>query len=55
MEPWRIRAISEKSPVVHEDAKTERGPESQHQPGVPQATVTKYEWTSKIYAGTVRV
>src|SRR5215813_14363428 len=30
------------------------GPDSQRQPGVPQGTVTKYEWTSKIYAGTVR-
>ena len=30
------------------------GPDSQRHPGVPQGTVTKYEWTSKIYAGTVR-
>src|SRR5437660_7172293 len=30
------------------------GPDSQRQPGVPQAKVTKYEWTSKIYPGTVR-
>ena len=30
------------------------GPDSQRQPGVPQGTVTKYEWTSKIYPGTVR-
>src|ERR1043165_6826131 len=30
------------------------GPDSQRQPGVPQGTVTKHEWTSKIYSGTVR-
>ena len=30
------------------------GPDSQRQPGVPQGKVTKYEWTSKIYPGTVR-
>jgi len=30
------------------------GPDSQRQPGVPQGTVTKYQWTSKIYPGTVR-
>src|SRR3954467_11440494 len=30
------------------------GPDSQRQTGVPQGTVTKYEWTSKIYPGTVR-
>src|SRR5581483_5031296 len=30
------------------------GPDSQRQPGVPQGTVTKYQWTSKIYSGTVR-
>lgn len=30
------------------------GPDSQRQPGVPQGTVTKYTWSSKIYPGTVR-
>jgi gluconolactonase len=30
------------------------GPDSQRQPGVPQGTVTKYSWTSKIFPGTVR-
>ncbi len=30
------------------------GPDSQRQPGVPQGTVTKYTWTSKIFPGTVR-
>lgn len=31
------------------------GPDSQRQPGVPQGTVTKYEWSnSRIYPGTVR-
>lgn len=30
------------------------GPDSQRQTGVPQGTVTKYTWTSKIYPGTVR-
>ena len=30
------------------------GPDSQRQPGVPQGKVTKHEWTSKIYPGTVR-
>src|SRR5712692_9013579 len=30
------------------------GPDSQRQPGVPQGKVTKLEWTSKIYPGTVR-
>ena len=30
------------------------GPDSQRQANVPQGKVTKYEWTSKIYPGTVR-
>jgi len=30
------------------------GLDSQRQTGAPQGTVTKYEWTSKIYPGTVR-
>ena len=30
------------------------GPDSQRQPGVPQGKVTRYEWTSRIYPGTVR-
>src|SRR5437588_2554830 len=30
------------------------GADSQRQPGVPQGKVTKHEWTSKIYPGTVR-
>src|SRR4026209_2286011 len=30
------------------------GPDSIRQPGVPQGKVTKYEWKSTIYAGTVR-
>src|SRR5579862_4859746 len=30
------------------------GPDSQRQPGVPQGTVTKYTWTSRIFPGTVR-
>jgi gluconolactonase len=30
------------------------GPDSQRQPGVPQGKVTKHEWTSHIYPGTVR-
>lgn len=30
------------------------GPDSQRQPGVPQGKVTKHQWTSKIYPGTVR-
>lgn len=30
------------------------GPDSQRQPGVPQGTVTKHTWTSKIFPGTVR-
>ena len=30
------------------------GPDSHRQAGVPQGKVTKYEWTSKIYPGTVR-
>jgi gluconolactonase len=30
------------------------GPDSQRQSSVPQGTVTKYEWTSKIYSGTIR-
>ena len=30
------------------------GPDSHRQPNVPQGKVTKYEWTSKIYPGTVR-
>src|SRR5258705_11595529 len=30
------------------------GPDSQRQTGVPQGKVTKHEWTSRIYPGTVR-
>src|ERR1043165_2107989 len=30
------------------------GPDSERHPGVPQGKVTKYEWSSKIYPGTVR-
>jgi len=30
------------------------GPDSFRQPNVPQGKVTKYEWASKIYAGTTR-
>src|SRR5262245_12800551 len=30
------------------------GPDSQRQAGVPQGNVSKHEWTSKIYPGTVR-
>lgn len=30
------------------------GPDSQRHPGVPQGKVTKHEWVSKIYPGTVR-
>ena len=30
------------------------GPDSQRQPGVPQGVVTKYEWRSTIFPGTVR-
>src|SRR2546425_5718663 len=30
------------------------GPDSVRQANVPQGKTTKYEWTSKIYAGTVR-
>ena len=30
------------------------GPDSQRQPGVPQGTLTKHTWTSRIYPGTVR-
>ena len=30
------------------------GPDSQRQQNVPQGTVTKYSWRSKIYPGTVR-
>jgi gluconolactonase len=30
------------------------GPDSQRQPSVPQGRVTKYEWRSQVYPGTVR-
>lgn len=30
------------------------GPDSQKKPGVPEGTVTKYTWQSKIFPGTVR-
>jgi hypothetical protein len=30
------------------------GPDSQRQDGVPQGAVTKHEWTSQIFEGTVR-
>jgi sugar lactone lactonase YvrE/enterochelin esterase-like enzyme len=30
------------------------GPDSQRQPSVPQGKVTKFQWTSRIYPGTVR-
>lgn len=30
------------------------GPDSQRQPGVPQGTVTKQTWTSRVFDGTIR-
>lgn len=30
------------------------GVDSQRQPGVPQGTVTRHEWRSEIFPGTVR-
>jgi gluconolactonase len=30
------------------------GPDSQRQEGVPKGTVTKHQWTSRLYPGTVR-
>jgi enterochelin esterase family protein len=30
------------------------GPDSMPQEGVPQGKVTKYQWTSKVFAGTKR-
>ncbi len=30
------------------------GPDSRRQPGVPKGTVTKHEWTSKIFPGSAR-
>src|SRR4051812_41163273 len=30
------------------------GPDSERQPGVPQGTVTKHTWTSRIFPGTTR-
>ena len=30
------------------------GPDSQRQPGVPRGTVTKHEWRSTIFPGTIR-
>ena len=41
--------------VVFQPGPYELGPDSQRKPGVPQGTVTRYEWTqSEIYPGTVR-
>jgi gluconolactonase len=40
-------------PAVHAEEYVP-GPDSQRQPGVPQGKVTKYEWSSKLYPGTVR-
>ncbi len=42
------------SPLLMRAEEYVLGPDSQRQPGVPQGTVTKYEWKSKIYPGTVR-
>ena len=51
-------ALALASLVPAQDAVTPQeyvlGPDSQRQPGVPQGAVTKHEWTSKIYPGTVR-
>src|SRR6185503_15615248 len=44
--PWLTRAQEAQEYVL--------GPDSQRQPGVPQGKVTKHEWTSRIYPGTVR-
>ena len=41
--------------VLHaEEPKFPLGPDSQRQEGVPQGKVTKYTWTSKVFADTVR-
>src|SRR3954469_22617653 len=52
-----VAAAMAPSLVRAQEAQTQEyvlGPDSQRQPGVPQGKVTKYEWTSKIYPGTVR-
>ena len=36
------------------DAAYQLGPDSQRQDGVPQGTVSKHEWTSTIFEGTIR-
>src|SRR5579871_4895129 len=48
-----IFSLSLLAPIVSADEYV-LGPDSERHPNVPQGKVTKYEWTSKIYPGTVR-
>lgn len=41
------------SPIVSADEYV-LGPDSERHPNVPQGKITKFEWTSKIYPGTIR-
>src|SRR3954453_1974237 len=52
-----VAAAMAPSLVRAQEAQTQEyvlGPDSQRQPGVAQGKVTKYEWSSKIFLGSVR-
>ncbi len=42
------------SPLHADDSLYKLGPDSQRKDGVPQGTVTKHEWTSDVFEGTIR-
>src|SRR5439155_5127549 len=52
--PYALAAALTIAPSLAPAEEYVPGPDSQRQPGVPQGKVTKYEWPSKIYPGTVR-
>lgn len=49
-----VLAVLTLAPLASRAEEYTLGPDSKRQPGVPQGKVTKFEWTSKIYPGTVR-
>src|SRR5690242_2416471 len=49
-----LLAVLALAPLASRAEEYTLGPDSKRQPGVPQGKVTKFEWTSKIYPGTVR-
>lgn len=49
-----INVLAAQSEKLPEPQKYEFGPDSNPVAGVPEGTVTKHSWTSKVFEGTVR-